>query len=154
MGVNEWHFGLPQLGTPSSNPVNSKAALCTGCQKWCHVKCGVPITDFESDIDWTCHKCIFNELPFHDLCESQILSSQPGDVDVNIPPVTANSTEAQCNTFEGILNRGLTISHLNVRSLRNKVDQISQYLSSNPIDIFSMSETWLDENIKQFDTDW
>ena len=42
-----------------------------------------------------------------------------------LTPVTGNSTKAQCNTLEGILNRGLTISHLNVRRLRNQVDLIS-----------------------------
>ena len=127
---------------------NQNAALCIGCKKWCHVKCGVPTTDFESDVDWTCHKCTFKELPFHDISESQ---SETIDATIPYVDTSCNFNEGQCNTscntLEGILNRGLTISHLNVRSLRNKVDQISQYLSSNSIDLFSMSETWLDENV-------
>ena len=45
-------------------------------------------------------------------------------------------------------NRGLKIAHLNVRSLRNKIDQIRlEVLSVNSLDVLTLSETWLDSTI-------
>jgi hypothetical protein len=51
-------------------------------------------------------------------------------------------------------NRGLKIAHLNVCSLRNKIDQIRlEVLSVNSLDILTLSETWLDSTIlKLWDT--
>ena len=47
------------------------------------------------------------------------------------------------NTFEGI--KGTHITHLNIRSLVNKIDIFRQYLSNSNISIaaISESETWL-----------
>lgn len=43
-------------------------------------------------------------------------------------------------------SRGLRIAHLNIRSLRNKLDTLSlEGLDNRTIDILTLSETWLDD---------
>ena len=45
--------------------------------------------------------------------------------------------------------RGLKIAHLNIRSLRQKIDSIRlEGLDNKTIDILSLSETWLDDTIQ------
>ena len=45
--------------------------------------------------------------------------------------------------------RGLKIAHLNVRSLRNKVDLLRlEQFDNVAIDVLTLSETWLDSNIQ------
>ena len=43
----------------------------------------------------------------------------------------------------GCLKRGLKVSHLNVRSLLPKIDSVCMFISKNPFDVFTLSETWL-----------
>lgn len=46
-------------------------------------------------------------------------------------------------------NRGLTIAHLNIRSLRNKIDLIRlELLNETSLDVLTLSETWLDSSIQ------
>ena len=77
---------------------NQNAALYIGCQQWCHVKCGVPISDYERDIDWTCNKCIFQELPSHDHYESETLTPQLDDID-DMPATSRDLDEARLNNM-------------------------------------------------------
>lgn len=44
----------------------------------------------------------------------------------------------------------LIISHLNIRSLLNKHDDLKEYILTQSFDIFSLSETWLTDNISDF----
>ena len=43
--------------------------------------------------------------------------------------------------------RGFRVSHLNVRSMVNKMDEIRLLIQSKPFDIFTVSETWLTPSI-------
>ncbi len=63
-----------------------------------------------------------------------ILLRLSGDIESNPGPV-----------FEipGCLRRGLKVSHLNVRSLFPKIDLVRMFISKNPFDVFTLSETWL-----------
>ncbi|CAB4036183.1 Hypothetical predicted protein, partial [Paramuricea clavata] len=63
-----------------------------------------------------------------------ILLRLSGDIESNPGPV-----------FEipGCLKRGLKVSHLNVRSLLPKIDLVRMFISKNPFDVFTLSETWL-----------
>ena len=63
-----------------------------------------------------------------------ILLRLSGDIESNPGPV-----------FEipGCLKRGLKVSHLNVRSLLPKIDLVRLFISKNPFDVFTLSETWL-----------
>ena len=46
------------------------------------------------------------------------------------------------------MTRGLKVAHLNIRSLRNKIDSLRlEGLDSKTIDVLTLSETWLDDSI-------
>ena len=46
--------------------------------------------------------------------------------------------------------RGLKVGHLNIRSMRNKMDDLRILLECDHFDILTMSETWLDKSVKVF----
>lgn len=72
---------------------------------------------------WWCNSCFFkasiSELPFDE-----------GYVDY------------KC--FSG---KGLKIAHLNIRSIKNKIDHLRVFLYQNSVDILCLSETWLNSDI-------
>lgn len=43
---------------------------------------------------------------------------------------------------------GFTVCHLNLRSLRRKVDELAITFNAYPFNVISLSETWLDETIE------
>ena len=45
------------------------------------------------------------------------------------------------------LSKGLKIAHLNIQSLRNKIDHLNILLHDNNIDILCITETWLTNEI-------
>lgn len=45
-------------------------------------------------------------------------------------------------------NKGFTVGHLNVRSLRRKVDEVSLILNNSTFDVFTVSESWLHSEIE------
>jgi hypothetical protein len=49
--------------------------------------------------------------------------------------------------FNCIMSKGFKIAHINIQSLRYKVDHIRVLLDLNQIYILCMTETWLDSNI-------
>ena len=125
-----------------------KALLCTVCKKWVHTSCtGVALIQYDDENEvfenWQCPKCIVIELPYFG-CEitGDILNSNPESVTVN------NSMISDNNIPETIVeSKGLKISHLNVRCLRNKKEEINLLLKKNLFDILTLSETWLDDSI-------
>ena len=46
-----------------------------------------------------------------------------------------------------VLAKGMHITHLNIRSLWNKIDLIKLFLQKSNISIATLSETWLNEGI-------
>ena len=116
---------------------NQKAILCVKCSKWSHLKCGNVTDDiFLSTEDWICNKCYINELPFY------IEESPQKHISFISEEVSSGNLDLGTPFYPE--EKGIKIAHLNVRSLRNKTDDIQLFLNSNPYDIFSMSETWLD----------
>ena len=47
------------------------------------------------------------------------------------------------NCFVG---KGLRFAHLNIRSLRNKIDHLQLFLYENDVDVFCLTETWLNDD--------
>ena len=43
--------------------------------------------------------------------------------------------------------KGIHIVHLNLQSLRNKLDQLNLYLNNSPINVLTFSESWLSSSI-------
>ena len=73
-----------------------------------------------------------------------------GDIELN-PGPTLQTLQEDIKSFTG--NRGLKMLHQNIRGLSGKFDQVKTILTSNNrIDIFGVTETFLDkENFKKDD---
>ena len=64
-----------------------------------------------------------------------ILIRLSGDVETNPGPF--NFEVKECRT------RGLTVCHLDIRSLLPKIDSVRLFISKNPFDVIAILETWL-----------
>ena len=98
---------------------------CMNCELDCHVNCiGKGCLKHRN---WLCDKCfsrLYNdELPFKE-----------------------TFIDFKCS-----MSKGFKIAHLNVCSLRHKVDHVRILLNENDIDILCLTETWLDRNINDSD---
>ena len=69
---------------------NQNSILCSVCLKWCHVKCGVPLKVFQSDVDWICSPCTLKELPFYGITDVE-KQSDSSSLD-NLPPLDSYFT--------------------------------------------------------------
>ncbi len=49
--------------------------------------------------------------------------------------------------FNCKVSKGFTIAHLNIRSLRGKVDHLRILLNQNNIDVLCLTETWLNDSV-------
>ena len=67
-----------------------------------------------------------------------------GDVELNPGPndLTENSSEISSDFFEKFLEKSITLVHLNVQSLTNKLDIIQAEFGG--FDIITLNETWID----------
>ena len=81
-------------------------------------------------------------LPFHDLPEQN----------VNANRIEPNKTQFHYDDCESVfrnlsMHRGLKICHLNVCSLLKNLEEVQNLLTLHSIDIFTLCETRLDDNI-------
>ena len=122
---------------------NKKSILCVKCNSWAHVRCGdVPDEIFCSSEDWTCGSCLMSELPFHS--EDYIIDCKSVDNE-SVSVYAFRKVDIDRNeTVNFPTKRGMKLAHLNMRSIRNKIDELRLLLKDNPYDIFTMPETWLD----------
>ena len=132
-----------------SKPVksNQKALLCTQCNLWAHIKCArVSELQYcdpnEHFVNWRCSKCILSLLPFFDVTDSADVY-HPCD---NINDVGKSKREDNIK-FQFPKEKGIKVSHLNIRSLRNKIHDLEILLKDYPYELISLTETWLDEFI-------
>ena len=107
---------------------NQCSQTCSNCDLDFHLSCSeVSTACNNSSNSWWCNACFtracLNELPF-------------GDSYVDL------------DCFVG---KGLVFAHLNIRSLRNKLDHVKMFVNHNDIDIFCITETWLNDD---FDDDY
>ena len=94
-------------------------------------------------------KCVADELPFHD-CST--LSSR-GTSDSCLSLSSSGSGILQFNLLPLSFTTALRVAHLNCRSLLSNADEVSDYILfiasySNSIDVFAITETWLDSSIE------
>ena len=133
--------------------VNQRALQCDVCAYWCHcVCCGVDqhrYVTFQNanEFNWLCPKCVADEMPFHDC--SFLSSKETSD--------NCSSFGSPCNVSSGMLQldlpplsstAGLRVAHLNCRSLLSIADEVSDLIVHNSIDVFAVTETWLDSSIE------
>lgn len=60
----------------------------------------------------------------------------------------AHATHSDGPICTSHINKGFVVSHLNVRSIKNKIEEIHKILHFNPIDVLSISETWLTSQVE------
>lgn len=103
---------------------NQNYKSCDNCELYFHVSC----IDFNSSNNtWWCYKCFtrtcLNELPYSDTYIDH----------------------------DFYLGKGLKFAHLNIQCLRNKSDQVKLFLHANNIDLFCLTETWLNDEFSDSD---
>ena len=91
-----------------------------------------------SMFNWTCPKCIADVMPFHDC---SVLSSS-----------LFNDTSSDVSQYESIIllkmtSLGLRVAHLNCHSLLSVAEEVFDLFTHQSIDVFAITETWLDSPI-------
>ena len=102
----------------------SSSISCINCSQHFHTDCINSLND-QNNYKWRCDSCFFklpyNELPFAD---------------------KLIHVDYDCS-----LSKGLKIAHVNIQSLRNKIDHINMFLHNNDINILCITESWLTDDI-------
>ena len=155
-------FRLEISGDIESNPGLTMRTTCTTCKKTVrknsyrleckvclnltHVKCIQKKVNKNSPklTAWTCHNCLFTELPFinADINDPTSPPETPQSViapPAQVPPINhAEIINSKRNHF--------SICHLNVQNIKTSFAEFQTMLYSNKFDIITLSETWLKEN--------
>ena len=100
--------------------VKQNYVTCKNCTLDFHVEC----TDCDVNAAFWCDSC------FHRVCHNELPFCNEPFIDFS------------CN-----LSKGFKIAHLNIQSVRYKVDHVRVLLNDNNIDILCITESWLDCNI-------
>ena len=152
---------------PETVRTNQRGVCCDACDLWTHASCArVGNEEYaklssDCDLEWLCPTCVLANLPFPDLnqcCTDEHPSTDNNShLDVSATEATVSSDDDGGEAVEGgeplhsiwECTQGLLVSHLNVRSLASKFDQIKFLLGSQTRTnmVFGISETWLDEGV-------
>ena len=142
---------------------NQNAILCMTCCTWSHVKClRMSITNFQyylshPSIDWTCNYCAlpnFSDSFFHNEVIAE--EGEARSPDAILPPTadTSHSSDhSDCpidwftTNITNYYKSNLTIGHLNVNGIYNKVDEIKDLLNRGLFDILFIAESKLDGTV-------
>ncbi|XP_063968654.1 uncharacterized protein LOC135157353 [Lytechinus pictus] len=123
---------------------NQNALLCVNCTKWCHLTCSRENMNlFLSAQDWICPKCYFNELPGNIFDEDK--NTEPLDNTLLNNQRDGNDVDTEIELFR--FEKGMRIAHLNCISLTKNLDEIRLLVKKSDMDILTLSETHLNENI-------
>ena len=123
----------------------SKAISCDSCEEWTHIKCSGEISNtqyenairLDADINYTCSPCQLKELP------DPSVNDDPPPVEIVTPP-TSPPDHQDAEQFKIFQKKGLNFIHVNIRSLRNKITELSIIANKTGASIVAVSETWLD----------
>ena len=88
---------------------------------------------------WTCPKCVADEMPFHDC---SVLSSSSSDTS------RSDNSQSQCIDLPSLISPArLRLANINCRSLLSVADEVFDLFMKQSIDVFAITETWLDSSI-------
>ena len=145
--LRRWKY----LCTICSAPVksNQRGLSYDRCENWTHASsCGIEKEKYLNlvdavDFNWICPSCLMRELPCADDVSSAIEEPEQTLSD-DLEEVTVLSSDSLFYANDG----SMVISHLNIRSVVNKVDDLRVLLErrSRAL-VFGLSETWLDESV-------
>ncbi|CAB4036838.1 Hypothetical predicted protein [Paramuricea clavata] len=94
---------------------------------------------------WTCPECTLSELPFFNVKDLEILERK-GNEQIN------STLDSELETLDFIAEalrnhpKHLSIMHLNTQSMVSSFNEFQTLVSDCPMDIITMSETWIKEN--------
>ena len=134
----------------------SKAISCDGCdcERWTHIKCTGTITDKKYDalihgdeeIAFLCNSCLWNELPQH----------TDEDDEPNNSGSTSQSQQDEESPADSIRNifprKGTHFIHINARSLRHKICDLTVISDQIRPAIIAVTETWFDPTFSDAET--
>ena len=141
---------------------NNRAIECDVCKHWCHIKCGeISLLEYRrlqyiQNFDWTCPSCIstLRTLPFADISNldpSDGSFTSHGDDSCTEPASQQTlASEDYLENLSKILNysfKDLRVAHLNICSLRYKIDELRLLQRICGFDILGISETHLDSSV-------
>ena len=140
----------------------SKAVSCDSCSKWTHVRCSDVITVAEydrlveenTDFNFICITCMLKELPagliedadYEPQDTTAIQMQNPANPKVDDDPVNTPKEDQWAENFP---RKGLHMIHINARSLRHKIHEVSIIARSTHAGIIGITETWFDESITE-----
>ena len=142
----------------------NRAIECDVCRHWCHIKCGeISLREYRrlqniQNFDWTCPSCIstLRTLPFADISNldpSDGSFTSHGDDSCTEPASQQTlASEDYLENLSKILNysfKDLRVAHLNICSLRYKIDELRLLQRICGFDILGISETHLDSSVPQ-----
>ena len=140
----------------------NRAIECHVCKHWCHIKCDqISLREYRrlqniQNFDWTCPSCIstLRTLPFADfsnLDSSDGSFTSHGDDSCTEPASQQTlASEDYLENLSKILNyssKDLRVAHLNICSLRYKIDELRLLQRICGFDILGISETHLDSSV-------
>ena len=130
--------------------LNERALSCDVCQRWTHCRCsGVSVVDYQrlqglDQFTWMCPSCYANSLPFADC---SVLSSVDTSSSDGLSVISDSSVASALFIPKDYDRCNLRMAHLNCRSLLAHLEDILALASDGCIDVFALSETWLDETV-------
>ena len=140
----------------------NRAIECDVCKHWCHIKRGeISLREYRrlqniQNFDWTCPSCIstLGTLPFADISNldpSDGSFTSHGDDSCTDPASQQTlASEDYLENLSKILNyssKDLRVAHLNICSLRYKIDELRLLQRICGFDILGISETHLDSSV-------
>ena len=145
--------------------INHRLLECATCKSYYHMKCGdVKPKEFihiqENTLDWTCRQCIFKfTLPFSSLSNMSFLSSIGHDEQNHAPNESSIDVEpSECHLADLLTSldyspKSLRIAHLNICSLRNKLDELKVLQELCKFYIIGITESHLNNNDRNSELD-
>ena len=117
-------------------------AACTGDQDLKLITAGKPH-------EWTCLRCELTKLPFFK-CHQDDIISQYVDDDLTCGQIAAPSSAVNDSDIhlQSLVSRAnqVRIAHLKTQSMVSSFGELQATLAEYPINILTMSETWLKNN--------
>ena len=129
-----------------------RALQCDQCDLWSHAKCThVSVDEYNrlsaSEDEWFCSAC----------CLPGFTDSLFSSTDTSSVNSSLDSTDSQVDEISNFKTKvlsyykyNLSIAHININSIWNKIDEVKLLLNEGLVDILAISETKLDSTYNNF----
>ena len=129
-----------------------RALQCDQCDLWSHAKCThVSVDEYNrlsaSEDEWFCSAC----------CLPGFMDSFFSSTDTSSVNSSLDSTDSQVDEISNFKTKvlsyykyNLSIAHININSIWNKIDEVKLLLNEGLVDILAISETKLDSTYNNY----